>query len=157
MRKPYNILVFPFYIDGDNDIKFALFKRSDGDYWQGIAGGVEDEETAHQAAVRECYEEAQIPLHSDYIQLDASASIPANVFECHTKWPPRTYIVKEVSFGVKVRQKDLEISKEHSTYEWFTYQEANELLKWDSNKVAIWELNQRLSQVKAEKMERGIR
>ncbi|RAN74917.1 NUDIX pyrophosphatase, partial [Bacillus sp. SRB_28] len=32
----------------------------------------------------------------------------------------------------------------HSEYKWVTYEEAREILKWDSNRVAIWELHQRL-------------
>lgn len=144
MRQPYNILVFPYIIDENKAIKYALFQRSDGGYWQGIAGGVEGDETMIEAAIRECYEEAQIPSDSEIIELEASASIPANVFSCHNKWPPETYIVKEISFGVKVKQEKLTISTEHGEYKWFQYNEAHSLLKWDSNKVAIWELNQRI-------------
>jgi len=33
---------------------------------------------------------------------------------------------------------------EHSEFKWLNYHEAIELLKWDSNKVALWELYKRL-------------
>lgn len=144
MRKPFNVLVFPFYIDNNNEIKYALFKRYDGGYWQGISGGVEDDENMIEAAKRECYEETKINNNCEFIELDASASVPSKVFNCNSSWGSNVYVVKEVSFGVRVKEKELEISEEHSSFGWFTYEEANQLLKWDSNKVALWELNQRL-------------
>ncbi|MBZ9687433.1 NUDIX pyrophosphatase [Clostridium estertheticum] len=144
MRQPFNILVFPFYSDSNNNIKYAIFKRSDGDFWQGIAGGVEDEEGMLEAAKRESYEEARIKSDCEFINLDSIASVPATVFDCHLSWGPNVYVVKETSFGVRVNEKNLVISEEHTSFEWFTYEEAIQLLKWDSNKISLWELNQRL-------------
>lgn len=143
MRQPFNILVFPFYFE-NNDIKYALFKRKDGDYWQGIAGGVEAGESILEAAMRESSEEAMIKSDYDFISLDSISSVPATVFKEHLSWGVDVYVVKENSFGVKVNDKNLIISEEHIRFDWFTYEEAIKLLKWDSNKVALWELNQRL-------------
>jgi dATP pyrophosphohydrolase len=36
------------------------------------------------------------------------------------------------------------ISKEHDGWAWCRYEQAWEILTWDSNKVALWELNERL-------------
>lgn len=144
MRQPFNVLVFPYHYDNKNKIQYAIFKRRDGDFWQGIAGGVEDEEGMLEAAKRESYEEARIEKHCEFIYLDSIASVPATVFGCHLSWGPNVYIVKETSFGVRVNDKNLIISEEHTSFEWVTYEEANQLLKFDSNKVALWELNQRL-------------
>ncbi|OOE48439.1 NUDIX pyrophosphatase, partial [Salinivibrio kushneri] len=33
---------------------------------------------------------------------------------------------------------------EHTEFRWCGFKEASELLKYDSNKIALWELNQRL-------------
>ncbi|HFJ9286950.1 TPA: NUDIX pyrophosphatase, partial [Bacillus toyonensis] len=33
---------------------------------------------------------------------------------------------------------------EHFNYKWLCFEEAVTLLKWDSNKTALWELNKRL-------------
>lgn len=33
---------------------------------------------------------------------------------------------------------------EHAAYHWATYVEAIDMLHWDSNKTALWELNHRL-------------
>ena len=32
------------------------------------------------------------------------------------------------------------LSNEHTEYKWLTYDEARKLLKWDSNKVAMYEI-----------------
>jgi dATP pyrophosphohydrolase len=143
MRQPFNILVFPFYIES-NVIKYAIFKRKDGNYWQAISGGVEDDESSLEAAMRECYEEAMIKSDCDFIILDSISSVPATEFKDHLSWGPDIYIVKESAYGVRVKDKNIIISEEHISFGWFTYEASIELLKWDSNKVALWELNQRL-------------
>jgi len=66
------------------------------------------------------------------------------VFKDHLSWGSDIYVVNESAFGVRVKDKNLIISEEHKSFGWFTYEESIELLKWDSNKVALWELNQRL-------------
>src|SRR5215216_3724181 len=60
-RAPFQVLVLPFRIVDTSTFEYALFKRSDEPYWQGIAGGGEDAETPLAAARREAFEEAQIP------------------------------------------------------------------------------------------------
>ena len=55
-RKPIQVLVIPFRIGSEPE--FAVFHRSDEEMWQFIAGGVEDQEDAMQAARREAEEEA---------------------------------------------------------------------------------------------------
>ncbi|HDX9628677.1 TPA: hypothetical protein ROY30_002345 [Bacillus cereus] len=54
------------------------------------------------------------------------------------------YVIKEFSFGVKVPTKNISLSKEHLNYKWLCFEQAIMLLKWDSNKTALWELNKRL-------------
>lgn len=36
MRAPYQVLVFPYYIS-DKGIEYAIFHRSDADWWQAIS------------------------------------------------------------------------------------------------------------------------
>ena len=74
-RAPFQVLVFPFRPTPLGDWEFAVFQRADGDWWQGIAGGGEDDETPLQAARRECTEEAGIPPSSTFVALDTAASI----------------------------------------------------------------------------------
>ncbi|PEK48382.1 NUDIX pyrophosphatase [Bacillus toyonensis] len=140
MRVPYQVLIFP-YIKTDDSIQYAIFNRSDYGYWQGIAGGGgEDGETPIESAKREAFEEAGIIRECPYIKLD---SVPSDVVG-EFLWGEDVYVIKEFSFGVKVPTKNIELSKEHFNYKWLCFEEAIPLLKWDSNKTALWELNKRL-------------
>ena len=38
----------------------------------------------------------------------------------------------------------ISLSSEHDSFEWLRYEEAFERLTWDSNRVALWELSERL-------------
>ncbi|MFE9078291.1 NUDIX pyrophosphatase [Bacillus cereus] len=143
MRAPYQVLIFP-YIITDDSIQYAIFNRSDHGYWQGIAGGGEDGETPSESAKREAFEEAGILREYPYIQLDSVSSLPVVDVVGEFLWGEDIYVIKEFSFGVKVTTKNISLSKEHLNYKWLCFEEAVTLLKWDSNKTALWELNKRL-------------
>ncbi len=53
-------------------------------------------------------------------------------------------MVPEYSFAVDVRGQELELSHEHDKMRWLSFEDARRLLKWESNRVALWELNERL-------------
>lgn len=144
-RAPFQILVFPFHIKDDNKIRYALFKRREG-YWQGIAGGGKGRETPFKAARREAFEEAGIPLESRYLKLDSMAMIPVPGVCGFLKWGRDVLVIPEHSFGVEVDDPEMILSAEHTSYRWEGYEQAHRRLHWDSNKTALWELNQRLTQ-----------
>lgn len=141
MRAPFQILTFPFIKEGE-EYFYALFKRNDLEIWQAIAGGGEDDETPLEAMRREAYEEAMIDRNSPYIRLSAIAAIPA-VNICGLKWGDNI-MIPEISFGVELTSKEMQLSHEHSEYRWLSCKEAMALLKYDSNKSALWELDYRL-------------
>jgi len=122
---------------------YAIFKRKDLRFWQGIAGGGEDNETAIKTAKREASEEANIDKNSRFIKLDSMTTIP-KVNIGNYKWGKNILVLPEYSFGVEVSSRDLKIRKEHSGYKWLSYKNAEKLLKYDSNRSALWELNHRL-------------
>jgi dihydroneopterin triphosphate diphosphatase len=43
-----------------------------------------------------------------------------------------------------LERQSLTLSDKHDEFRWLAYEQAQDLLKWDSNKTAIWELNERL-------------
>ena len=145
MRAPYQVLVFPYY-KGEKEIEYAIFNRSDADYdyWQGIAGGGEDGETIIESAKREAWEEGGIPKDSRYMKLDTINPIPAEEFADCIYWDENVYVINENCYGVEIINKQLKLSHEHTEYKWMNYKDAISCLKWDSNKVALWELNKRL-------------
>ncbi|MFW6303463.1 MAG: NUDIX hydrolase [Candidatus Sumerlaeota bacterium] len=146
-RAPFQVLIFPWRLREDGGFEYAVFKRSDQGFWQGLSGGGEDVETPIEAARRECGEEACIPEDAEFIELDTTAHIPAHIFAGHEKWGKDTYVIPEYSFGVDFSDEDIELSAEHSEYRWVSLEEAHRLLKHDSNKTAIWELEQRLKRL----------
>lgn len=147
-RAPVNVLVFPYrMIDGN--VEFAVFNRADSvhnrneDFWQGIAGGAEDNETPMEAAVRESWEEARIPRTCHYTQLDATCSVPASVFK-GTGWGPEIYVVREYSFGVDIGDHEILLSEEHVDFRWLSLAAAAKIVKYQSNSVALGELHLRI-------------
>lgn len=145
-RQPIQVLVIPFRRT-DKTYEFGIFKRSDANCWQFIAGGVEGSESVEKAASREAFEEAGISLSSDLITLDSRCCVPADIFKEWKSWPAGTYIVHEFAFAIEVLSKELNLSDEHLEFKWCNYDESQNLLKWDSNKTALWELSQRLKKV----------
>jgi dATP pyrophosphohydrolase len=112
--------------------------------WQFLSGGAEDSETPPETARREMMEEAGIPADRQLIQLDSRASIPRDVYDESAHWPAELFVVTEYSFGVDVEGINFELSDEHDEFRWLTIEQASEILEWDSNRVALWELNERL-------------
>jgi dATP pyrophosphohydrolase len=147
-RLPQQVLVLPFRRGADGAFQYALFRRSDyaEHCWQGIAGGVEFGETKIEAAQREMEEEAGIPSGATLVALDAVASVPACHFAASDDWGPDIYVVTEHCFGVRLEPEDeIVLSSEHVEFCWKGYEEASSMLRWDSNRTALWELNTRLS------------
>ena len=140
-RSPYQTLIIPFYKEKDL-IKYALFKRKDDSKWQAIAGGGEDGEIPLQTAIRETNEEAGITADK-FIELASLATIPV-IHISGFRWGEELLVIPEYSFGVEVINQVIEISKEHTEYKWFIFEDAMKVLAWDSNKNALWELDYRL-------------
>lgn len=143
-RAPFQVLVFPYRILAHQEVVYAVFQRCDqGMFWQAIAGGGEDWETPLEAARREAWEEAAINPGNTYLELQSLATIPViNFVEFRDR--EDLYVIPEYSFGVEVAEDDLHLSHEHSGYRWLPYLEAHAVLRWESNKNALWELNLRL-------------
>ena len=144
-RAKFQVLILPFSLK-DNEIKYCIFHRSDMNIWQFIAGGGEDNETPLEAAIREAYEEAELSKANNYYPLDTFCSISTECFSSkdRSKWGEDCLVVPEYSFAVEVQEKSLSISHEHTKYNWVGYETAKELLRYDSNKVALWELDNRI-------------
>ena len=114
--------------------------------WQVVSGGAEDDESASEAAVREAWEEAGVPHDCPWMTLDARAAVPRRAFPTATHWPADLFVVPEHAFAVDVTGQTLTLSAEHDEIRWLPFAAAEELLTWDSNCVALWELNERLEQ-----------
>ncbi len=143
-RAPFNVLVLPFRrCEGDRH-ECAIFRRRDESYWQGIAGGGEDNEIPLTAAKREALEEAQIPDSASFFPLKTLSSIPVYHFRDRETWQRDQYVIPGYHFGVDASGLTIRLSREHREFRWVGAQEARKLLHWQSDGVALWELNERL-------------
>ena len=143
-RAPFNVLVLPYRLVGDDEFEYALLKRADAGFWQGVTGGGEDDETPLETARRETFEETGLAPDSPLLQLDTVEPIPVTFFSVSPLWGEDVYVIPQYCFGVLARDKELVLSHEHIEYRWLRYEQADRLLKWDGNKTALWELDKRL-------------
>ena len=143
-RAKFQVLIIPFRILENDILEFAVAKRSDMEVWQFLSGGGEDDETPLKAAKREANEEGKIPYDFKMIKLDSVASIPATIFKAHKDWGKDVFVIPEYSFGVDVKDQKLVLSSEHTEIKWLKYEDAIAVLKFDSNKTALYELNKRI-------------
>ncbi len=142
-RAPFQILVLP-YRKTENALEFAVLRRSDYFCWQGIAGGGEDGETPLEAAKREAFEEAGITGACKFTPLQSLCTVPVTEFQDSGSWDPALYVIPQHSFGADCTNQALILSPEHDAMEWLSYAEAAARFTYDSNRTALWELNQRL-------------
>ena len=143
MRAPFQILAVPYrFIKGK--LCFCVFHRADSDIWQFIAGGGEDNEKPIETALREIKEETGITAEK-LTELKSVAFVPAEIVAetMRTHWDKNIFVIPEYSFAFECIA-DPVLSREHSEYKWLTYNDARKLLKWDSNKVAMYEIMCRL-------------
>jgi len=142
MRAEFQVLVIPFIRNENEGTKYLVFKRTDNSNWQFIAGGGEDSEIPLEAAKRETREEANI-IASEFYFLKTISMIPITEFRGH-KSKKGLYVIPEYCFAVEMKNAVINISMEHTDYKLATYTEATSLLRYDGNKTALWELNERI-------------
>jgi dATP pyrophosphohydrolase len=149
-RAPFQVLVLPFLLvagvgpGSGPDFVYALFRRSDAGYWQGVAGGGEGAESPIDAARRELAEETGLGDDVELLPLDSRTTIPVTGISGSLLFGPDLLVVPEHAFGARCVCRELLLSGEHSECGWFAYDAAQRALHWDSNKHALWELDHRL-------------
>lgn len=147
MRAPLQVLVILYKKEKD-EILYGIGLRSTRNIWQFVAGGAEDKETPIEAAIRELSEETGINIkEEDLIVLDSKATIPVvNVTGTYT-WGKDVFVVPEYAFAVDATSFQIKLSNEHTEFKWLEYNKAMDILTYDSNKSALWELNEKLKNI----------
>ncbi len=136
---PYGHAALPY-----GEVEYAIFRRRDEGYWQSICGGGESGETPLQTAMREANEEGGIPADSRFFTLDTVVAYPMEPQEDYGAAAADSYVTKQHCFAVELPDHLIALSPEHTEYRWVGYDEAMRLLKWDSDKTALWELRERI-------------
>jgi len=143
MRIPKQVLIIP-YRNIDDKIEYCVFKRKDMNAWQWIAGGAEDfDKNILESAKRELWEETGIK-DVQIQQLELICKIPVVNIVKDFIWGEDVFYSEEYAFSVNITNKQIKLSNEHTEYKWVDYSEAKNLLKYDSNKSALWELDIKL-------------
>ena len=143
-RTPFQVLVFPYRKLDSSEFEYAILRRADAGYWHVVAGGGEADETPMEAAKRETYEETGISEDSPFLQLDTVLPVPVTEFRDSYLWGNDIYVITQYCFGVLAEDSQIELSREHTEYKWVEYEEACRLIKYDGNKIELWELDRRV-------------
>lgn len=147
MRAPYQILAILYKRENDK-ILYGIFYRNSHPIWQFISGGGENNEKPLETVIREIKEETSLVVEKAQIkQLDSKTTIPVLNITGEYTWGTNVYVVTEYSYAVEIEgeNSNIQLSNEHKEYKWVEYDEAVEKLKYDSNKTALWELNEKLN------------
>ncbi|UQV24935.1 NUDIX hydrolase [Vibrio sp. J383] len=141
MRAPFQVLIFPYKLEIAEPL-FLIACRTDNGEWQAISGGGEDQESLLDAAKRELCEETSL-TGIVWVQLDSICMLPRVFYSGHEKWSDHPYVIPEYSFSVQVSGEP-KLSSEHTEFRWCKASDASKLLKYDSNRIALWEICERL-------------
>ena len=139
MTKPHCISAYILHKQQPNS-KYLLLRRC-GDYlsgtWQMVSGGIEEGETASQAALREVQEETGIEPDAFY-----SADIVETFY-----WGIQDRIVFAPVFVALVdTPPPIKLSpKEHDLYEWLSFEQAIERLAWSEQKRALAHIHEQFA------------
>ena len=118
-------------------------KPERGNFWQPITGSIEDGEAPLQTARREIVEETGNRGEPEALELQQSFLIESQYLQDRYPMP---IIASEIGFvarmdrDVKIRMDD----EEHDAYDWFSFPEAYERIRWTDDREALEKLETRL-------------
>ena len=144
-RRPQQVHIFLFRKRHET-YEYALFQRADTPFcWQGVCGGLEDSETLEEGARREIFEEAGIDTYAPLYPLESISYLPDYLFsETDRAFWGKDIAVIPMYFFAMPWQGAIQLSEEHTDYKWLSYQQAYELMCFQDQQIALYELNQKL-------------
>lgn len=124
----------------NNAPQYLLLKRNPelGGYWQPVTGFIEEPETNRYAALREFHEETGIMIYERVFDPHHYYSFDMNGDQC---------FISVLAVEVK-NNPPIQLSFEHTAFQWVDYQEASKMLHWENNVEALTILHQQLLQTR---------
>lgn len=144
-RQPKQVHIFLFRQKG-NAYEYAIFQRADMPFcWQGVCGGLEDNETIEEGARRETLEEAGITEKVPLYLLESISFLPDTIFsDTARKVWGRSVVVVPMYFFAMPFDGGIVLSEEHTDVKWLTYNDAYDIVYYMDQKIALYELNEKL-------------
>jgi len=121
-------------------LKYLLLKRRKrniyGHFWQGVAGKIDERETAVETVIRELKEETGLkPI---------KILVVDHVSSFYQSYNDRLHLVPV--FGIEVNTEDVQLSDEHIEFRWMDFETARVHLSWKQQKESLTILNSMLIQ-----------
>ncbi len=130
--------VYVYKKSGDG-FHFLLLKRAKTKMyehlWQGVAGKIEQGEKAWEAAIRELKEETGF-----YPQ---KLFVADHVSRFYEVFGDRINLIPV--FGIEVRDLPVQLSGEHSEFEWLSFKDAFDRLVWRGQKKGLTVVNEMIT------------
>ena len=126
--------------------EYAVFQRSDlQTCWQDVCGGLEDAETFEEGARRELFEEAGISEPLPMYEMECVSYLPTGIFSprARERWGKEVVVIPMKYFSMPY-DGPIKLSDEHTDVRWLPYRQAYKRLYFDDQKIALYELNERL-------------
>ena len=138
MRQSTQVAVYCISLPS-TDRHYLLLRRipSGGGFWQGISGGVEDDEDCLAAAKRELFEETGFePVEIQQVDFSFTFPVPDDMRHLYDQ---PVDLLKEVVFLARIEDTPAPVLNpiEHDAWKWCRYHEAMKLLYWRGNKESL--------------------
>lgn len=122
------------YAPRDRQILLLQVEEEERSFWQPITGGIEEGESAAAACLREILEETGLKIiHSELQPLGH-----------HTVEIDKNLTIHKSLFLVRTAKKDIEISDEHTDFQWVDLAQVPSQLYWPSNQETFQMMMEKL-------------
>ena len=135
-RLPFRVLIIP-YRRLRVVPEYLISKKAGTHCWQSVVGSGENQESPMEAAKR-CFETLTQMKGTNWIQLDTQTMLPKTFFKGHENWKQVAHVIPQYCFAVETQGEPQ--PNIHHIFRWCSGSAAEKLLSYDSNKVAIWEI-----------------